>query len=272
MSSPTEVFCFSRLAGLAPVPIRRCTPVLLAIVLSAAAMPAVAQQPAWPVNSMDRPRPPVVDPGPPGPPAPAPADAVVLFAGGDLAEWQAEDRGPAKWRVQDGSVEIVPGTGAMHTRQRFGDVQLHIEWASPDVPEGSGQERGNSGVFLMSHYEVQVLDSWHNDTYADGQAAALYGQSPPLVNASRAPGQWQSYDIVFRAPRFGANGKVLAPARATVFHNGVLVQDAVAFTGGTVHGKAAVYQAHDDRMPLLLQDHGSRVRFRNIWIRPLTPR
>jgi 3-keto-disaccharide hydrolase len=245
---------------------------LLGLALSVAAVPAVAQQQTWPVNSMDRPRPPVVDPGPPGPPAPAPADAIVLLAGNDLSEWQAEDGGPAKWRQGDGYIEIVPGTGAIHTRRRFGDVQLHVEWASPAEPEGSGQERGNSGVFLMSHYEVQVLDCWHNDTYADGQAAALYGQTPPLVNASRPPGQWQSYDIVFRAPRFGKDGTVLSPARATVFHNGVLVQDNVALTGSTVHGRTAVYQPHDDRMPLLLQDHNSPVRFRNIWIRELSPR
>jgi hypothetical protein len=148
-------------------------------------------------------------------------------------------------------------------------VQLHIEWASPAPARGEGQDRGNSGVFLMSHYEVQVLDSWRNLTYADGQAGALYGQSPPLVNASRPPGQWQSYDIIFHAPRFGPDSSVISPARATVIHNGVLVQDNVAFTGWTTHGKVAEYQAHPDALPLALQDHGHKVRFRNIWVRPL---
>lgn len=242
---------------------------VLAALLCTAASTAMAQKPVvWPVNSLDRPKPPVVDPGPAGPSVPPPADAIVLFSGKDLSEWQG-DSGDAKWLVKDGYMEVAAGTGAIHTRRKFGDVQLHVEWASPASAEGEGQDRGNSGVFLMSHYEVQVLDSWHNDTYADGQAAALYAQSPPLVNASRAPGEWQTYDIVFHAPHFTSAGKIRTPARATVFHNGLIVQDDVAFTGWTVHARRAVYQPHEAELPLTLQDHGHPVRFRNIWIRKL---
>ncbi len=194
----------------------------------------------------------------------------MLFDGTSLAEWRsAADSGPARWTVRDGYLEVAGGSGSIETRKAFGAIQLHLEWAAPDPPRGEGQARGNSGVFLMGLYEVQVLDSWRNDTYADGQAAALYGQAPPLVNASRPPGEWQTYDLVFHPPRFGPRGEVLAPARITVFHNGVLVHDNAAFTGRTVHGRPAVYAPHADRLPLLLQDHGDPVRFRNIWVREL---
>jgi hypothetical protein len=166
-------------------------------------------------------------------------------------------------------MEVVGGAGGIATRQGFGDVQLHVEWAAPTPATGEGQERGNSGVYLMSTYEVQVLDSYQNVTYADGQAAAIYGQYPPLVNASRPPGQWQTYDIIFHRPRFGEGGKLLRPARVTVLHNSVLVQDDVALTGPTAHQKRPPYTPHPDRMPLLLQDHGAPVRYRNIWLREL---
>ncbi|HET7038265.1 MAG TPA: DUF1080 domain-containing protein [Gemmatimonadales bacterium] len=227
-----------------------------------------AQQ--WAVHSMERPRPPVVNPGPAGPPIPPPSDAVVLFDGTGLAEWvRQEDGGPAGWRVADGYMEVVRGAGSIATRRSFGDVQLHLEWMAPSPPTGEGQERGNSGVFLMGRYEIQVLDSYRSDTYADGQAAALYGQAPPLVNASRPPGEWQTYDIVFRRPRFGPDEAVLEPARVTVLHNGVLVHDNAEFTGRTAHGRRAAYQRHEDRLPLVLQDHGDPVRFRNVWVREL---
>ena len=226
-----------------------------------------AQQ--WPVHSMERPRPPVVDPGPERPPVAPPADAVVLFDGKDLEQWQAENGGAAKWVVRDGFLEVAPHTGAIQTKRGFGDVQLHLEWAAPLPATGEGQDRGNSGVFLMTHYEVQVLDSYHSDTYADGQAAAVYGQTPPLVNACRLPGQWQTYDIIFHRPRFTADGAVRDSGRVTVLHNGVLVQDNTIITGWTVHGQRAHYAPHADRLPLQLQDHGHPVRYRDIWIREL---
>lgn len=260
--------CRLPLAAAALLPLLLLT--LVAPRLVAQQEPQPAQEPpAWPPNSLDRPKPPVVVPGAPGLPKAPPSDAIVLFNGRDLSMWAGEDNGPARWTVKNGYVEVAPGTGAIHTRHAFGDVQLHLEWASPSPAEGEGQDRGNSGVFLMSHYEVQVLDSWRSETYADGQAGALYGQSPPLVNPARPPGQWQSYDIIFHAPRFGSDSTVTTPARATVIYNGILVQDNVAFTGWTVHGKAATYQPHPPELPLLLQDHGHRVRFRNIWIREL---
>jgi hypothetical protein len=224
----------------------------------------------WPIHDENRPQPPVVTPGPaPATPAPPPSDAVVLFGGEDLAQWQMEDGSPAKWAVRDGYFEVVAGTGTIRTRQGFGDVQLHIEWMAPSPPRGEGQDRGNSGVFLMSLYEVQVLDSYHSKTYADGQAAALYGQYPPLVNACRPPGEWQTYDIVYHGPRFDESGKVTRPMIVTVFHNGVLVQDHVQLTGPTEHMKRPPYQKHPEQMPLRLQDHGHPVRYRDLWIREL---
>lgn len=225
----------------------------------------------WPPHDSTRPLPPVVRPGPP-PPGPLlpPSDAVVLFDGTSLAAWRAaRDSGAARWRVADGVVEVVPGSGDLETRQGFGDCQLHIEWMTPAPRSGEGQEAGNSGVYLMGRYEVQVLDSYQNRTYADGMAGAVYGQYPPLANASRPPGEWQSYDIVFRRPRFGADGRLQAAASVTVIHNGVLVQDHVVLTGPTSHRRRPPYEAHPDRLPLVLQDHGQRVRFRNIWIRSL---
>jgi len=218
----------------------------------------------WPQHSMDRPRPPVVQPAPQAGQAP-PSDAIVLFDGKDLAQWQAEDGSAAKWVVRDGFVEVKPGTGMLVSRRGFGDAQLHIEWATPTPPKGEGQERGNSGIFLMGIYELQVLDSYQNDTYADGQAGAIYGQSPPLVNATRPPGQWQSYDVVFHRPHFKAE----RPARMTVFLNGVLIQDNFELSGPTAHQRRPPYSAHADKLPLKLQDHGNPVRYRNIWIREL---
>lgn len=217
------------------------------------------------------PAPRVVDPGPGlGNPLPPPADAIVLFNGKDLTKWRSGE-GPAKWKVKDGYFEVSPGSGMLSTADGFGDVQLHIEWAAPDPPRGTDQDRGNSGVFLMGRYEVQVLDSWQNVTYPDGQAAAVYGQYPPLVNASRKPGEWQSYDILFRRPRFGSDGSVQSPAVITVLHNGILVQDHVELTGPTAHQRRPPYQAHPDRLPIGLQDHEHPVRYRNIWVRNLEP-
>ncbi|MFZ2053746.1 MAG: DUF1080 domain-containing protein [Candidatus Aminicenantales bacterium] len=223
----------------------------------------------WAIHDLNRPTPPVVDPGPAGPPMPAPADAVILFDGKDLSKWEDGKGGPAGWKVENGYAEVVAKAGSIRTKKGFGDCQLHIEWAAPVEVKGEGQERGNSGVFLMDMYEVQVLDSYNNRTYADGQAAAIYGQYPPLINACRKPGEWQSYDIVFRCPRFDAAGKLLQAARMTAFHNGVLVHDNVELTGPTAHKARPQYKAHADKLPISLQDHGNPVRYRNIWLREL---
>jgi hypothetical protein len=231
-----------------------------------------AQVGAWPPHSRTRPVPPVVKPGAPALPLPPPADAVVLFDGTSLSRWMSGDGAPAKWRIVDGAFEVVAGTGTLTTRDQFGDVQLHVEWMSPNPPKGTDQDRGNSGVFLMGRYEVQILDSYNSVTYADGQAGALYGQYPPLVNASRPPGEWQSYDIVFRRPRFDAAGKVTSPASFTVLHNGILVQDHSELVGPTAHTTRPPYEAHAERLAITLQDHGHPVRFRNIWLRDLEKR
>ncbi len=221
----------------------------------------------WPIHSLDRPQPPVVDPGPAGDPVPPPSDAVVLFDGTNLDRWRAADGGPAPWKVENGAMEVVAHTGSLVTRDSFGDVQLHVEWATPAVVQGEGQERGNSGVYLMDLYELQVLDSYDNATYPDGQAGSIFGQYPPLVNASRPPGAWQTYDVVFHAPRFRDDGSLASPARMTVLHNGVLVQDQVELTGPTAYQRRPPYEKHAARLPISLQDHEFPVRYRNIWVR-----
>jgi hypothetical protein len=223
----------------------------------------------WGIHDPSRPMPPVVDPGPAGPPAPVPADAVVLFNGKDLSGWTTAKGAPAGWKVQDGYMEVVKGSGGIRTKETFGDCQLHVEWATPSPAVGSDQDRGNSGVFLMDTYEVQVLDSYQNKTYADGMAGAIYGQFPPLVDASRKPAEWQAYDIVFHRPRFDASGALVSPARMTIFHNGILVHDNDELTGPTAWKARPPYKAHADRLPISLQDHSHPVRFRNIWIRAL---
>ncbi len=238
---------------------------------------ARAQSPYdWPVHDLERPRPKIVSPGTfstqdsPGMP---PSDAIVLFDGTDLSAFKsAKDGGAAPWKVENGYVEVVPKSGDIETRQPFGDIQLHVEFQTPTPPVGKGQERGNSGIYIMGRYEVQVLDSYENETYPDGQAAALYGQYPPLVNASRPPGTWQVYDIAFEAPRFDAQGRAVTPARVTVLHNGVLVQHASEYTGPTGHKQRPPYKAHAAKLPLRIQDHTNPVRFRNIWVRELQPR
>jgi hypothetical protein len=198
-----------------------------------------------------------------------PSDAIVLFDGKGLGAWRQANGKPPAWKLQDDYFEVNAGTGDLVTMQPFGDCQLHLEWATPAPTRGADQEPGNSGVYMMSLYEIQVLDSYKNQTYGDGQAAAIYCQYPPLVNASRAPGAWQSYDIVFRGPRFGDGGELLRLATVTLLHNGVLVQDSVPLTGPTDYMKRPPYKRHAPKQPLLLQDHGQPVRFRNIWIREL---
>lgn len=221
----------------------------------------------WSVHGMNHPRPPVVTPGATN--ADPPSDAIVLFDGSDLSAWESvKDGGEAKWKVENGYMEVVPKTGNIQTKQPFGSCQLHIEWATPDVVQGKRQGRGNSGVFLMGKYELQILDSYQNPTYADGQAGAIYGQKPPLVNVCRGPGQWQTYDIIFHAPVFDGN-KLVKAATISVFQNGVLIQDHWEIKGTTFHKIRSYYEPHADKLPLRLQDHGNPTRFRNIWIRPL---
>jgi hypothetical protein len=237
------------------------------IQLSMAQVPTIK----WKIHDPNRPNPPIITPGTPSTQdtaGTAPSDAVVLFDGKDLSKWVDKDGKPAAWKVENGYMEVAAKTGNISSRDSFGDCQLHIEFSEPTPAEGESQERGNSGVFLMSTYEIQVLDSYENKTYADGQGGAVYGQYPPLVNASRPPGQWQSYDVIFHAPRF-ASGKLKIPARVTLLHNGVLVQDNVVLTGPTAHGERPAYKAGSEKAPLQLQDHGNPVRYRNIWIREL---
>jgi hypothetical protein len=220
----------------------------------------------WRVHDIKRPRPPVVSTGPLTSVAP-PSDALVLLGpGNDLSKWQATDGSPVSWRMSGGVVET--GKGIIRTRAEFADVQLHVEFATPTEVKGNSQDRGNSGVFLAGVFEIQVLDSFDNVTYADGQAAAMYGQHPPLVNASHKPGEWQSYDISFSAPRFNG-AELVAPAVVTVFHNGVLVHNARSFWGPTAHRRIGPYTPATARGPIRLQDHGNPVRYRNIWLREL---
>ncbi len=219
----------------------------------------------WHVNDMSRPQPAVVTPGACGKPA---SDAIVLYDGTDLSKWRS-GKEPAKWKSENGVMTCVPSSGYLFTAEEFGDIQLHVEFATPSPASGKGQGRGNSGVFLMGIYEVQVLDSYENPTYPDGQAGAIYGQHPPLVNASLPSGEWQTYDIVFTAPRFAANGSVETPAYVTALHNGVLVQNHQPILGDSGAGNLPVYKTRKSTGPLALQDHHNPIRYRNIWVRPL---
>ena len=203
------------------------------------------------------PEPSIVTPGEQGGP---PSDATVLFDGTDFSAWE----GAEKWTIEDGAA--VVGSGAIRTKQGFGDCQLHIEWSAPSEVSGKGQGRGNSGVFLMDQYELQVLDSYDNTTYFDGQAGAIYKQSPPMVNAMRPPGEWNVYDVIWTAPRF-EDGELASPAYITAIHNGVVVQNHFEVQGNTFWHEPASYTPHAAKMPISLQDHGNPVRYRNIWVR-----
>jgi 3-keto-disaccharide hydrolase len=222
------------------------------------------------VHDPARPRPVVVTPA--AMPGGAPSDAIVLFDGNDLSRWS--QRGPngeivdAKWPVRDGYFETGAKTGSMMTRDSFGSIQLHVEWATPTPAAGTSQGRGNSGVILMGRYEVQVLDTYNNLTYPDGQAAAIYGQWPPLANVARPPGEWQTYDIVFEAPKFEGD-RLVQPAYLTVFWNGVMVHNRKEVMGTTGHRVVGKYTPHSAELPLTLQDHSNPVRYRNIWVRRL---
>ncbi|HMC28065.1 MAG TPA: DUF1080 domain-containing protein [Verrucomicrobiae bacterium] len=229
----------------------------------------------WHVHDPERPQPNVVTPGTfstPQTPGKPPSDAIVLFDGKDLSQWRDASGSPSGWIVKDGVMIVPPDKtphgGDIFTKAEFGDIQLHLEFATPTPPKGDSQERGNSGVFFLGEYELQVLDSYHNRTYADGGAASLYGQYPPLVNASRPPGEWQVYDVAFTAPRF-KDGQVEIPAYITVFHNGVLVHNHTAYLGPTGHKIDPKYNTTKSRGPLKLQDHHNPTKYRNIWVRPL---
>jgi hypothetical protein len=228
----------------------------------------------WHVHDGTRPQPPVVTPGEFSTQekvGTAPSDAVVLFDGKDLSQWRTGNGGEAGWKVENGYAEVVPKSGDIFTKQEFGpDVQIHIEFATPP-PQGDGQGRGNSGIFLFGRYEIQILDSYNNPTYPDGQATAIYGFMPPLVNASRPPGQWQVYDIVFTAPKL-KDGKVVEPACITTFVNGVCVQNHTKIMGPTKHKQVTNYDGDfPEKAPIRIQDHKNDppVRVRNIWLRPL---
>ena len=200
----------------------------------------------------------------------APSDAIVIFDGKSLDNFvSSKDGSVPQWKVENGAFTVTPRTGAIKTKQGFGDMQLHIEWSAPTVIKGEGQGRGNSGIFLMSLYELQVLDSYESRTYSNGQAGSIYKQHPPLVNAMKAPGEWNSYDVIFTAPKFNADGMLVSPARVTVLHNGILVQNNVEIKGPTEYIGIPNYKAHATEMPLELQDHGDLVSYRNIWVRKL---
>jgi len=267
------------------------------LLLLAIALPLAAQQPAggskpdvgddkrgytdtpqlpnqkWKVHDMARPRPRKVTPGQPLLNEAPPSDAIVLFDGKDLSHWVASRGGQTvepRWKVENGYMEIVPSSGRLVTKEKFGDCQLHVEWMVPKGVEGAGQSRGNSGVELMTRYEFQVLESSENLTYADGQAASIYGQWPPLVNASQGQGEWNVYDIMFEAPKFEGE-KLAKPGYVTILHNGVLVHNHQEILGAATHRRIAKYTPHGAEEPLSLQDHGQVVRYRNIWIRRLRP-
>jgi len=230
----------------------------------------------WAVHDGNRPQPKVVSPGTFSSPEQAgkpPSDAIILFDGTDLSKWESDKRGnpPAPWAVSDGVMQVVRDSGGIHTKDKFGDCQLHVEWAAPAKVEGDSQGRGNSGIFLMGMLEIQVLDSYRNVTYADGHAGAYYGINPPMANALRPPGEFQVYDIVFRRPIY-RDGKLLDPGYVTVFVNGVLVQDHTELEGPGGHMGRTKPRSFPEKGPLALQDHGNPMRFRNIWYRELSPR
>jgi hypothetical protein len=249
--------------------------------------PAVRANPAgFKIHDLDRAAPPVVTPG--AQPGAAPSDAIILFDGKDLSKWQSKEMKEvddkktgkkkkvatdknidAQWKVENGYVQCVPGSGDIFTRDALGDCQLHLEFATPAKVEGDSQGRGNSGVFFLSTYELQILDAYNNPSYSDGITGAVYGQYPPYVNVCKPPGEWQTYDVIFRGPRFDEQGNVTRKARMTVFLNGVVVQDNSELVGPTSHKRRAPYTPHADKAPLKIQDHHNDTRYRNIWVRPL---
>jgi hypothetical protein len=250
-----------------------CASLLVSVALAANPAPkkkAVDPTPELPPATATQ----IWEPVPPVIGAPAggvPSDALVLFDGRNLDAWESAKTpaGPAPWKLEGDAMVCVPKSGAIRTKAGFGDIQLHLEFRTPAKVEGTGQGRGNSGVFFMGIYELQILDSYENSTYVNGQAGAIYKQHPPLVNASRRPGEWQSFDVVWVAPRFSVDGRLASPARLTVWHNGVVIQHDAVLKGNTPNRGYPAYKAHADRLPLLLQDHNNLIAFRNIWVREL---
>ena len=245
---------------------------ILAALIGAATIPAFSQQKdiKLPPEATEfwEPEPRVVTPG--ASDHLPPSDAIVLFDGKNLDQWKSQkDGGAAPWKIEDGAFTVVAGTGGIESKESFGDAQIHLEWRSPSEVKGTSQGRGNSGFFLMGKYEIQILDSYENRTYSNGQAASVYKQTPPLVNAMRPPGEWNTYDIIFTAPRFNKDGMVISAARVTVIHNGVLVQNNVEIKGPTEYIGIPNYKAHEEELPYQIQDHGNPVSFRNIWVRKL---
>ncbi len=199
-----------------------------------------------------------------------PEDAIVLFDGTNLSSWEGEREDvEATWIVENGIMTVNPRTGGINTKQSFGDLQIHLEWRSPSQIVGEGQGRGNSGIYIMGKYEIQILDSYGNSTYTNGQAGSIYKQSPPLVNVTNKPGEWNTYDIIFTAPKFNKDGMLISPAKITALHNGVLIQNNFELRGPTEYIGIPNYTAHKEKLPLHLQDHGNPVSFRNIWVREL---
>ena len=225
---------------------------------------------SWHVHDPDRPQPPVVTPGKNfSQEASPPADAIVLFDGKDFSKWQSARGGEVQWKLENGYMETTK-TGVIRTKDEFGDFQLHLEFATPSEIQGRGQGRGNNGLNIYGRYEIQILDSHNNLTYADGMASAIYGQRPPLVNASRPAGEWQTYDVIWESPRWDAEGKLVKKGAVTVLHNGLVVHHRYELTGTTPHQQVGNYERkHEPKGFIQLYEHGNPVRFRNIWIRPL---
>ena len=222
----------------------------------------------WHVHDPARPQPPIVTPGKFSEMATPPSDAIVLFDGTDMSQWRDQKTGGASpWKLEDGA--MVAAKDYIVTTNQFGDMQLHVEFREPTPPKGEGQSRGNSGVFLMGQYEIQVLDCYQNKTYADGATAGIYGQHPAQVNACRPPGEWQTYDIIFNVPLFSPSGELLSPGYVTVIHNGVVAQNHQAIRGTTNHKSLGKYTPHGPTGPIALQYHHDEVAFRNIWVRPI---
>lgn len=240
---------------------------IIGIILAILITPSLTAQKDPKTTEVWTPEPKVITPGSnPGAP---PSDAIILFNGTDGNAWQHKNGSELKWTIADNAMTVKAGTGDIQTKQKFGDCQLHIEWRTPAEVKGEGQGRGNSGIFLMGRYELQILDSYNNKTYPNGQAGSIYKQTMPLVNVCKGPGEWQTYDIIFTAPRFSEKGNVIIPASVTVFQNGVLIQNHTTIWGNTEYIGLPTYKQHEAREPIFLQDHGNPTSFRNIWIREL---